>query len=514
LVPSHALKMRVGMERTKVLWFGRPPAMEDKQHAEDHDFQLVVPVAGEEPEFRFARAAIFFATDSHFVEAAICLKNHVAKALNEGLYVVVVVSGEVGDVRLVEVSKLLKDNDPHGALTARYRVRSAPVSMHHLMNQVLLHDPGPAKNFKLDIECPVDLTAADRLLLQRAFYDCTGIRLTPISRGYSGAKTFIVEATLGDSNAGPEPQPFFAKLGDSGKLQDEMTRFRQFAEHHVPWYLRPNFLPERSIYGVAEAVLVGSFVQGSSSLAECARRGEGAPHIRCLFEETLSGLRRRLRAADKGITTSVVDALADICNHDSVPARRWRAAAAMFDGEPLEPENLWWHMLSLPAQAWRKSAIHGDMHGENVRIRKQDAIVIDFAQACVGPASADLANLEVWLSFEPSAHGPFGAEWKALVDKLYSPEAVDASLENQSAVAGLSCIQPCVTEVRRLAQGAVESNNEYKRVLAVYLLRQASFPANSQYPDEDEFRRTYAYWLSCRLVAHLRVEARLTAEVA
>jgi Phosphotransferase enzyme family len=500
------------MERTRILWFGRPPAREDNEQAEDHGFQLVAPITSEEPDFHFARAAIFWGTGSHFGAAAACLKNHVAKALNEGAYVVVVVSGEAGDVRLEEVSKVLKDNEPHGALAERYRIRSAPVSVHQLMNQALTHDSGPAKNLKLVIECPVDMTPAERLLLQRAFHDCTSIRLKPIVRGHSGASTFIVEAILADSNAGPEPQPFFAKLGGSGKLQEEMKRFRQFAEHHIPWYLRPNFLPERSIYGVAEAILVGSFVQGSSSLAESARRGDGAPLIRSLFEETLSCLRRRSRTAEQGNNTSVVDALADFCNHESVPAGRWRAAAAKFGSEPIEPDNLWWQMLSLPARPWRKSAIHGDLHGENVRVRKQDAIVIDFAQACIGPASADLANLEVWLSFGSSEYEPFGAAWKALMDELYSPEAIDASLQSHAALAGPNWIHACVAEVRRLARSAIESKDEYKRVLAVYLLRQASFQADSQHSEEDEFRRTYAYALSCKLVAHLGAEASLTSE--
>lgn len=452
------------MTRTKILWFGRPFSKEDKQHAEDRGFQLVASAAREKPDFQSARTAIFWATGPHFGEAAACLKSHVGMALDEGLHIVVIVSGESDDVRLRHVTKVLKDYDPHDALAARYRVRSEPVSMHQLMSQALIYDPGPSRHLKLEIKCPIDLTPVRELLLQRAFHDCKGIRLKLIPGGFSGAKTFIVEATLADSNAGPEPQPFFAKLGDSGKLQEEMKRFREFAEHHVPWYLRPNFLPERSIYGVDEAILVGSFVQGSSSLAECARNGDEAPHIRCLFEETLSCLRRRSRTADAGTTTSVVDALEDFCNHESVPRHRWEAAARMFGGDPLEPDDLWCQMLSLSAQPWRKSAIHGDLHGENVRVRKQDVIVIDFAHVRVGPATADLANLEVWLSFEPSKFDAIGTEWKTIVEQLYSPAAVDLSLQDTTAITGPGWIAPCVSEIRRLARAAIDaqvSTSEY-----------------------------------------------------
>lgn len=500
------------MKRIQILWFGKPPTEEDKEQAKGHNFQLVAPVPSEDPDFHFGRAAIFWATGKYFGEATVSLKKYVSKALDEGLYVVVVVSGEAGDVRLKEVSKVLRDNDPHGALAGRYRVRSMPVSVHQLMNEALEYNPGPGKNLNLVIDPPELVTASEELLLKRAFHDCTNIQLKPIPRGYSGAKTFVVEARLAASNAGAEPEPFFAKLGNSGKLQDEMKRFREYAEYHVPWYLRPNFLPERSFYGVAEAILVGSFVKGSSTLAEYVRMGDGTQPIRSLFEETLAGLRRQSYTAEEEIITSVVDALVEFCNHDSVPTQRWAAAPKMFGGEPVEPFKLWCQMLSLPEQRWHKSGIHGDLHGENVRVRKQDAIIIDFAQACIGPASADLASLEVWLSFEPFNNGPPDEEWKAVVEVLYSPEAIDASLEDHSTIAGKSWIHACVAEIRRLARNAVKNKDEYKRVLAVYLLRQASFSTNPNHPEMDEFRRTYAYWLSCRLVTSLRAEANVTLE--
>ena len=503
------------MERVKILWFGEPPSKEDGQQAKDHGFQLAVLGPSDEPDFRFGRLATFWATGGYFEQAAVCLKKFGSMALDEGLYVVVVVSGGIGDVRLGEVNKILREIDPHTALEAQYRVRSAPVLVHHLMNQALGYDPGPLKNQDLNIDYPEgELTTTERLLLQRAFHDCRSIRLRPIPHGYSGAKTFIVEAKLKDSNAGPEPEPFFTKLGETDKLQKEMMQFQQFAEHHIPWYLRPNFVRERCIYGVTEAVLVGNFVRNSSSLGECAHNGNGAQLIRSLFEETLAGLRRQADTPEDGTSTSVVDALAEFCNHEGVPRPRWTEAAQVFGGEPVEPARLWWRLLSLPARSWRKSVVHGDMHGENVRVRKQDAIVIDFAQACVGPASADLASLEVWLSFEASNRGPVGEEWKAVIAELYSTETIDASLDNHAFIEGATWIHACVAEIRRLARDAVESKDEYKRVLAVYLLRQASFPANPGHPQEDEFRRTYAYWLSCQLVASLQTAAEVTRETA
>jgi hypothetical protein len=49
------------------------------------------------------------------------------------------------------------------------------------------------------------------------------------------------------------------------------------------------------------------------------------------------------------------------------------------------------------------------------------------------------------------------------------------------------------------------------RVLAVYLLRHASFRANKGDKGDDEYRRTFAFWLACRLAEHLRAMASAQA---
>ena len=175
---------------------------------------------------------------------------------------------------------------------------------------------------------------------------------------------------------------------------------------------------------------------------------------------------------------------------------------------------LWWRLLGLPEQDWRKSAIHGDLHGENVRVRKQDAIVIDFAHAGLGPASADLAQLEVWIAFDTSGDEPNRDEWKSVAAALYSPEGIEASLNNPGTVSAETWIHNAVAEVRALAVNSVTCKEEYKRVLAVYLLRQASFLAKAQFRDEDEYRLTFAYWLACRLVDSLEVAASATVAAA
>ena len=230
--------------------------------------------------------------------------------------------------------------------------------------------------------------------------------------------------------------------------------------------------------------------------------------------DTLSGLRRHASPGASIKQRTVVDALAPYCKPDKVPVDRWSTAATLFGGAAVKPEVLWWRLLGLPEQDWRKSAIHGDLHGENVRVRKQDAIVIDFAHAGLGPASADLAQLEVWIVFDTSGDAPNGDEWKSVVAALYSPEGIEASLDNPSTVGAATWIHTALAEVRTLAADSVLCKDEYKRVLAVYLLREASFPAKEKFQEEDEYRRTFAYWLACRLVDSLEANASATVMAA
>lgn len=494
------------MGRATIFWFGRPPTAEDEQLVREHGYVLTALSANEVPDFSCGQMAIFWAIDTHFHEAALSLKRFAVSALNEGLLIKVVVPPMLGDLRFLEIEKILIEQDPDKTKKESYRIRTMPVDVHALMHKAMMHSTGPAKNANLIINCESELSATDAHLLQRAFHDCTDITLKRIAGGYSEARTFLIDAHLRASEAGPEPEPFFAKLGASVKLQVESNRFREFAEHHIPWYLRPNFLRQRSIFGVKDAILVGSFVRGSHSLVEVARQGKGPELIRSLFEETLANLYRQPRTIEQNSSHALGNALAKFSNHGKIPQERTRAAAEIFGGDELDPQELWWKILSLPEQVWKNSSIHGDLHGENVRVRKMDAIVIDFAEACPAPASADLANLEVWLAFDLANDQFSRDEWRAVIDELYLPRAVDASLNLDMNSQRLVWARDCVIEVRRHARVLMNSKDEYKRVLAVYLLRQASFPANPANFGEDEFRRTYAYWLCCQLVVSMQLE--------
>ncbi len=117
---------------------------------------------------------------------------------------------------------------------------------------------------------------------------------------------------------------------------------------------------------------------------------------------------------------------------------------------------------------------------------------------------ADLASLEVWLAFEwPNGQNFDRAWWQRRVEQAYRPTEIMRISWSQQDPAITHWVLPCLHEIRRLAKDCTLGADEYLRVLAVYLLRHASFPADARSSADDEFRRTYAYWLANRLVVSL-----------
>jgi hypothetical protein len=489
------------LQRPYVLWFGRAPLEEQKAEITGREMKLQV-VTSQQPYMRYARTAVFWAADTEFEATLDLLERLLITCIDEGLLVYVVVSDDVAQV--THVKKAIDALVPRHASERSIIVRSDAVSSHELANEALFHEPGPVAKEDLIFEGDVsNLTPNRKLLLQRAFSDSSTLKMTPIKAGFSGASTFIIHATINASPPLPEPMPFFVKLGDSAKLLDELTRFRRHAEHYITWNLRPNFLLERSIYGVSEGVLVGTFVEGSRSLAEYAQAGGGAKYIAALFEETLVGWRKR--AYSHNGSDSVVAALAAYDRHANIPTLRVNQAQLLFGGQVLSPTTLWRRLISAPRQSWLECVMHGDMHGDNVRVRKDDAIVIDFAQADKGPACADAVSLEVWFAFQ--SDGLNIKQWQSWVENLYRPEVIDSMLDGAD-VDHVCWIHGCLSKIRCIGNSCVLGYEEYKRVLAVFLLRHASFEANHSDAEADEFRRCFAYWLANRLVLSFSTEVK------
>jgi aminoglycoside phosphotransferase (APT) family kinase protein len=164
-----------------------------------------------------------------------------------------------------------------------------------------------------------------------------------------------------------------------------------------------------------------------------------------------------------------------------------------------EPAAIWEGLLNMPTRSWPRAPIHGDLHAENVRVRGNDAIIIDLARATSGPPTADPACLEVWIAFElpPPCAQVDHASWLATVKGLYTfPLQAPASTAPESPV---SWLHDSVMQIRRLA-GAYSRPTEYAITLALYLMRRATFEHDPEGGELDLQRRTWAWILGCQLL--------------
>lgn len=487
----------MNLERSGVLWLGRPASEEDRREIIQRGLLLMEASSIDDESARHARGAIVWAAEGYFERAYGLVEAGAKIAINHGLLLFIVVDSEP---QRREIVRLLETTLRDAFTESACKIRLGKVPSYEGPHSTLIHTPGPAANPGLNIRAAdlPEFGPDDRLVLQRAFHDCESVDLSPIKGGLSGANTYLAQATLADSRAGKTPMPYFVKLGNGKRLESELRSFKDYAERHISWHLRPNLDSAKCIFGSARGVVVGSLIPTSQSLWEAIVDGQAPSCIRSLFEETLGILRQQ--AVDCRPQESIVDNLEDTMRWRNVPSRIVRAAGA-YGGEVLEPARLWRKLIALPHRLWRACAIHGDMHGENVRVRKGDAIVIDFANSTIGPVVADLASLDIWLSFRaPIAVGEVA--WREHVTRAYERSRLLGTDQLAARDPALTQVAVALDEVRRQARRSATTDDEYLRVLAVYLVRHASFPPLPEIPFDGQ-RRAYAYWLANRLILEL-----------
>ena len=483
-------------ERSKVLWLGRPPDASDvREHAQRGLTVFEVgtdALARDAVDLLYARGLVLNAVPPHLPRVAQALDG-VASALDHGLHVMVLLADSTAHAWVQQELELRVKAGPARDLV-RYRVAA---TAHEVAEALARCEPGPAINRTLAIDGPegMDLTPQHIFLLQRAFHDCTAIALSPLPGGRSAA-TMLVQATLSKSFAGPHPMPFFAKIDRPAQIVTERQCYERYAESHIGWHLRPNLQPGRCLVGTELGILVGSFVTESESLWSLILQGRGAGAINALFEVTLASWRDP-RSVMKQELGSIAPECARVFLPGNVRQRYVKEAAGM--GFSWQPNAVWEGILNLPTRRWPCAPIHGDLHAESVRVRGDDAIVIDLARVSTGPPSADPACLEVWIAFElPPAHAHVDeGAWLAAVRELYSlPSILEPAGESAGPVAWL---RDSTLQVRGLAL-TTSTPIDYAITLSLYMLRRAMYEPDARAPERDFRRRTWAWILGCRLL--------------
>lgn len=498
-------------DRRKVLWLGGPPNESDLREHAQRGLSLrevgMDALAHDAMDLTHARGLVLNAVPPH-VPRVVKALGGVASALSHGLHVMVLLADSLAHAW---VQEQLERHVAPGPARDRVRYRVAATA-HEVAESFARCDPGPAINRALVIHGPdgVVLTQQQVFLLQRAFHDCTTIALTSLPGGRS-ATTVLVQATLSNSDAGPHPLPFFAKIDRPAQILTERECYERYAKNHIGWHLRPNLQPERCLVGIDLGILVGSFVMKSESLWSLIIQGRARSAIASLFEVTLASWRdpRSVMCED---TSSIPPELAKVFRHTNVRRRYLKAAAAL--GFDWVPAAVWEGILNLPTRRWPRAPTHGDLHAENVQVRGEDAIIIDLARVALGPPGADPACLETWIAFElpPDAVPVDETAWLNTVRELYTLPLVNAP-EVSGATAPGDWLRDSVLQVRRLALSK-SAPIDYAITLALYMLRRAMYEPDARTPELDFKRRTWAWILGCQLLEAVRAAERSYEEAA
>ena len=132
----------------------------------------------------------------------------------------------------------------------------------------------PARNVIIKPDS-LGLSNDDHLLLRRPFSDCERVYLEPLVGGKASAGVFCAHAWLRKSQVGPRPLPFFVKIATPQLVNAEKSKYGLYAEHYIPFNLRPNLDLRRCVCTRPKAAIVGNFVDDAVPLRRSLRSGHG-----------------------------------------------------------------------------------------------------------------------------------------------------------------------------------------------------------------------------------------------
>lgn len=484
--------------RREVLWFGAEPINELRREFQQRDLTLRHCGLEHAVEPASACAAIFwFGVDvpDSLVSLA---RRHVRTLVDYNVRVYLVASDDaaMGRVQrhageILGIPGVVARTDPPA---------------HALAEGAARHDAGPKPRMDLKIKLADNrepVRDADKTLFERAFAHCSSITLVELTGGRSDARVFAVHMTVATSNAGVWPQPAFAKLDRRDKIAREYSNYREYADRFIPFGLRPNIYD--MIIGAERSLLVGNFVDRSESLWDLTRRSVAAQAVTSLIEETLCGWRDQAYGNDP-VEGAVARAMAGLCNPKKVNPRY--PEAALRDGVAIGPNEMWDRLCGLK-QRYRLAPAHGDLHGENVRVRNGQAILIDLASVLrEAPLTVDLAALETWFAFQlPPECDPNEYEdlaWWAEIERLYAPGTFIHPPGPCEPTAKHCWMSTAVRQLRRMGIAAQSCGTEYQAAVAVHLLRRCQWDDG---PAADRYRRTKGFVVAARLAEDLEKKA-------
>ena len=359
------------------------------------------------------------------------------------------------------------------------------------------------------------------ILLKRAFWNCSELRLTLLDGGMSGAPVFKAYASaeaglVQRGSTGAYPHLFFVKIGPRKKIIDEYDKYCGHIFEYVPFHLGPRLRRDRCNLGSTLGILVGDFVEGSESLIACARGGRCGHAIANLFDKTLGGWRKQDYVDDKRTLSAFLEEKWQVEGQSKLielpPARipLVQQLGADINIQPLK--DIFDDLGKTPPKV---APAHGDMHATNVLVRHGDAILIDFEKLEQHyPLTYDPASLEGGLLVE----GFMDDLKKGKVTLVGLVGSIEPLYEERSLKMGqTSFCSPgdpaewfynAVNQIRTLSWSAEERPGQYALTLALCLIRKGCNPHVDLDAEGPNMSRAVSFYFGQRI---LRAMGKTTA---
>jgi len=374
------------------------------------------------------------------------------------------------------------------------------------------YNPGPPANDVIIEPVDILLEPEEKLILQRSFHDCERIHIEPIGGGNASMHLFKVHAWLKQSEVGPVPLPFFAKIAGHREIYKEKFNYTYYTDHYISFQYRPNLRLERCVSTLNYSSLVGNFVDDSVPLRSALGKSHHSGIIWSLFDRTLRGFRIQPIVSKKEPTVGLKHFIENTVSRERLSKRDDVIALARSYGFENDIAELTERLVTKSAAvSCLTGPMHGDLHAGNVIVRGTDAILIDFYSVKDGPLTADPINLEISLSFALGEQEKSLADferWQAFVEEAYTPGAILRPINIPGMVPNeLTWLKRSIRELRHVINGCDCCQEETKIVFACYLLRYARLLPTERYSADleelDLRHRAYALVLADRIVSNL-----------
>ena len=492
--------------RKLCLWYGTPPKPGAEHMLRQRGYAIERnSLHLEDPVLRASSCAVFSHCDISITAVFDGLDSvQVQLMLDYGLRVIIICAGE--DIQAIIDARLKSEIAEY---PWRERIVFVPDLQGVRLDEITMFEPDPPDiwaGIAPEMMGPHEpLNREQSILINRSFPKAQELYLRPLKGGFTGSQVFMAYEKRG-SSISHWTQPRLVKIGQRKELGSEAKAMREVSPF-VPFELRPNL--SSHIEGYRSAVIVADFVDKSESLIDAARAGRAEAAISNLFNRTLRKWRDHGTDGHDGV--------------DSLAAASTRLR--MFEIANIQPEylesldiesahidfdGLWAKLLSIRF-AHRAATIHGDLHGDNVRVRGDDAILIDLG-AVKGtdspgggaPLCFDVAMLDVALVFTCTEKDELSGfkqdDWEAEIAPYFQMAALTNAPKIETSLILDSWLHGCLQRLRSFGTYEQSDPLEYPIAVAIALWRWAKFPSRSA---ADKRRRIVALQTGARLISDI-----------